>query len=371
MKRSFIIFVMVLLAVSLAAHIRASYNKTFTDPARNNRQIACVIYYPAELTEGENAIPYIIFGHGWLMNHTMYSSLTNVFVDLGWIVIFPRTEESIFPSHIEFARDLSFLCSEVLTEFDNPASVLFGHISGPAIVMGHSMGGGASVLAAGMENDFAALVTFCAAETDVSAIQGASNVNIPSITFSGSSDTITPPAQHQIPIYNNLASDYKCYVSITGAGHLNTYSNALVAPLLNPWFAYILSHQYSFIQAFENVLLENSSALSYQIENNLIVQNYDPCQPSPDFKLVAFPNPSPGFLNLSYELKSPAAFRLEIFNIKGQKVRCLHSANLATGSYNTIWNGYDDQGKALGNGLYFAKIQQDGFFQVRKLLISK
>jgi hypothetical protein len=57
------------------------------------------------------------------------------------------------------------------------------------------------------------------AETTPSAIAAAPTVGIPTLIFSGSSDGVTPPADHHIPIYQGLNSICKGFVSITGGAH--------------------------------------------------------------------------------------------------------------------------------------------------------
>jgi hypothetical protein len=85
--------------------------------------------------------------------------------------------------------------------------------------MGHSMGGGASFLAADNNTSIHALIGLAPAETNPSAIAVAPNVQVPSIVFSGSSDGVTPPAQHHIPMYDGVTSTCKSFVSIIGGAH--------------------------------------------------------------------------------------------------------------------------------------------------------
>ena len=101
----------------------------------------------------------------------------------------------------------------------NPASLFYEHIAEGSAIMGHSMGGGAAFLACENFNDVSAMITFAAAETNPSAIQAAASIQVPALVFSGSNDCVTPPPNHQVPMYNNLASSCKTFISITGGGH--------------------------------------------------------------------------------------------------------------------------------------------------------
>ncbi len=199
---------------------------TFVDPARN-RTIPTELYYPAS-TPGHNVpvaqppgdgFPAITFGHGYLMVWSAYANIWQALVPRGYVVAFPRTEEGLLPSHLELARDLVFLVARLRQENENASSPFFGALAEEAAVMGHSMGGGASVLAAALDTTITALANMAAAETNPSAIQAASNVGQPALVISGSLDGVTPPAEHQIPIYQALASTCKTYVSITGGSH--------------------------------------------------------------------------------------------------------------------------------------------------------
>ncbi len=368
----YIISAFFLVAVTLSGVRVEQYSKIFVDPARNNRQINTVIYYPAEGQQGEENLPYIVFGHGWIMNHSNYQQLTDMLVNSGLIVAFPRTEEGLFPNHYEFALDLSFLQAVLYAENLNPDSPLYLRILAVPILMGHSMGGGAAVLAAAMDNGYASLITFAAAETNVSAIQAAQNVQIPSITFSGSADTITPPAQHQIPIYNNLGSDYKSHITFNGAGHLNLYNNTLIPTILYPFIEYLKTGDIGDLDAFEAVLMDNQDNLSFQIENNLWVSLDQHLAPALPIQITNFPNPFTSKTSFQLAIPKSSHTELNVYNLKGQKVRALHKGQLGMGRHSIDWNGYSDAGKRLPPGVYLYSLSTDiGSVRGKLLLRSR
>ncbi len=195
----------------------------FVDPARN-RTIQTEVYYPATVS-GDNTpfasgqFPLLVFGHGFTMAWDSYEWLWDSLVPRGYIMAFPRTEGGISPSHSAFGLDLKFLNNFILSEGSNASSFFYQHILGTSAIMGHSMGGGSSVLAASGNTNLTTLVNFAAAETNPSAISAASNVVVPSLIFYGTNDGVTPPANNQIPIYNNLASSCKTLVGVVGGGH--------------------------------------------------------------------------------------------------------------------------------------------------------
>lgn len=195
----------------------------FVDPARS-RTIQTEVYYPATST-GDNTpfangqFPVLVFGHGFVMAWDSYQWLWNSIVPRGYIMVFPRTEGSITPSHSAFGEDLKFLNDFLLSEGNNGSSDFYQHILGTSSIMGHSMGGGSSFLAAANNTNLTTLINFAAAETNPSAIAAAANISVPALVFYGVNDGVCPPADHQIPMYNALASACKTRIGIIGGGH--------------------------------------------------------------------------------------------------------------------------------------------------------
>lgn len=231
------------------------------DPARNNRQVTAEVYYPA-MQAGMGApmalgvFPVVVIGHGFLMTAASYEMYWEHLVPLGYVVAAATTEGSISPSHEQFGLDLAFLVSSLQAEGRRAGSVFQNGISDKSAVTGHSMGGGATYIAGRSMPSISTLVTFAAAETNPSAQAAAADCAMPALMFAGTSDCVTPPASAQSPIYQNLASSCKYFVTLSGASHCqfaNTNpicrlgeigcnitmtearQHALVLSLLGPW----------------------------------------------------------------------------------------------------------------------------------------
>ena len=130
-----------------------NYSKTFQDSSRSNRNILTEIYYPVPL-QGEDMLsldgqfPIILFGHGFLINWDTYQNLWDEFVPKGYIMVFPRTESGLNTDHQQFGWDLQFLVTKIQEEGDSNSSPIYNLVNNNTALMGHSMGGGASFLAA-------------------------------------------------------------------------------------------------------------------------------------------------------------------------------------------------------------------------------
>jgi dienelactone hydrolase len=208
---------------------------TFNDPARTGgfgsgggagRQIQTEIYYPATSTGDNVAVasgqfPVITFGHGFAMSWDAYTNIWQHYVARGFILAFPRTEGGLIPgpSHGDFGTDLKQVSDKMLALNSNGSSIFNGKILQKAAIMGHSMGGGASFLAASNNMNIETVIGLAPAETNPSAIAATANVSVSALVFSGSADGVTPPADHHIPIYDGLTGTCKSFVSITGGAH--------------------------------------------------------------------------------------------------------------------------------------------------------
>jgi subtilisin family serine protease len=62
---------------------------------------------------------------------------------------------------------------------------------------------------------------------------------------------------------------------------------------------------------------------------------------------------------------------VDIFNIKGQKVRTLVSDFMASGEHSVIWNGTDDNGQSVTSGIYFYRLHTNNYTETKKMILMK
>lgn len=257
---------------------------TYTDPSRNNRAIACEVYYPATVA-GDNVsvatgeFPVVIVGHGFSMVVSAYQNWWEEFVPKGYIFVLPTTEGGLFSvSHGDFGMDLAFVAGEMQAANGNPSSPFFGKVKARTALMGHSMGGGATVLAAANNTNIDCIVGLAPAETTPSAESAASSVTVPTLILHGSEDEVTPEADHALLIYNGIGSSCKYYARLTQGCHC-FYANynffcatgemnigtltreqqqQLSYNLVNPWFDYFLMDNCPAYDDFLNELNSNT-----------------------------------------------------------------------------------------------------------------
>ncbi len=227
-KNSTLVFFLILLIspVFIFAHSYQIGHRQLNlyGPSRT-KDIGCHFYFPSN-TAGDNVavatgqFPYIVFGHGFSMGYEAYMKFVDSLVPHGCVLCFPTTEGGLSPNHESFGLDLRFLNNEIKSNGQSDAGFfLYQKLTSKSAIMGHSMGGGSSFLAAENNTNLTTLVTFAPAETSVSAIAAASNVTVPALVFIKENDGVTPPADHQIPMYNNMPVGCKGSVTIKGGGH--------------------------------------------------------------------------------------------------------------------------------------------------------
>ncbi len=72
-----------------------------------------------------------------------------------------------------------------------------------------------------------------------------------------------------------------------------------------------------------------------------------------------YPNPFNPTTTINYTIKENSKVSINIYNIKGQKVKQLISGirQLLEGQHSVVWNGKDDNGKPVSSGIYFYKMK--------------
>jgi pimeloyl-ACP methyl ester carboxylesterase len=314
---------------------------TFYDSSRN-RNIETEIYYPAD-NPGENVpiasgnFPVIIFGHGFLMSWESYENFWTELVPNGYVICFPTTEMTLTPSHENFGLDLKFSAIQMQNENNDNSSLFFNSLAPKTGLLGHSMGGGASFLAAENNSIISTLVTFAAAETSPSAISASLNITVPTLIFSGDDDCVAPPNENQTLMYNELASNCKTHISIIDGGHCyfadDNFNCSLGESFCNPtlditreeqqlitfnflklWLDYSLYDDLNSFNDFDD-LLQSSTQINFnQFCNPLTVQDI-----SEQNSIKIYPNPAIDKLNLHIPIEHTDGI-LTIYNLVGQQV---------------------------------------------------
>ena len=362
------IYLVVILIICSSNIFAQTYNighisTDFYDNARN-RNITTEIYYPSD-TNGDNVsislgnFPIIVFGHGFLMSWDSYDNFWNSLVPQGYILCFPTTEMGFAPNHQFFAEDLSFIASKMQMESLDNSSIFYNSVLPKTGILGHSMGGGASFLAAENNPNINTLINFAAAETNPSAISAASNITIPSLIFSGDDDCVAPPINHQNIMFDSLNSNCKTQINIINGGHcyfanenvlcsfgesscnpslsiLRAEQQSVTNDFLKIWLNYSLKSDQSSFTIF-NDSLQSSNRITYsQYCNSMGIEDQNKLD-----EINIYPNPVIEILNIDVPLELIDG-ELVLLNMFGQelqkkiisnKLTEINLSNFESGSY--------------------------------------
>ncbi len=84
-----------------------------------------------------------------------------------------------------------------------------------------------------------------------------------------------------------------------------------------------------------------------------------------------YPNPFNPDTIIRFSLVNESKVTLDVFNIKGQKVRTLVNETKAAGFYSSKWDGRDDNGNQVSSGVYFYRLNADKNSLTKKMILMK
>jgi hypothetical protein len=84
-----------------------------------------------------------------------------------------------------------------------------------------------------------------------------------------------------------------------------------------------------------------------------------------------YPNPFNPATNISFCLADAANVKLEIYNIKGQKILTLLDEHKQPGNHSVLWNGRGSDGKQVSSGIYFYRLTSGNYIKNKKMVFMK
>ena len=87
--------------------------------------------------------------------------------------------------------------------------------------------------------------------------------------------------------------------------------------------------------------------------------------------LKNFPNPFNPVTNIQFELNQNGHVKVEIFNVKGQKVKTILNEDLEQGKHSLLWKGTDVNDRKVASGVYFYKVSCNEKEKIKKMIMIK
>ncbi len=83
------------------------------------------------------------------------------------------------------------------------------------------------------------------------------------------------------------------------------------------------------------------------------------------------PNPFNPSTVIRYELNAAAAVELQVYDLAGRLVRTLSEGQETAGAHECLWQGRDDQGRAVAAGVYVYRLRAGDEVETRRMVLAK
>lgn len=91
-----------------------------------------------------------------------------------------------------------------------------------------------------------------------------------------------------------------------------------------------------------------------------------------DFHLFQnYPNPFNPETTIRYQVPAIGNVELTIYDQLSRQIRKLVNETQPAASYEIVWNGLDDNGKAVASGIYFYQLKTNGLIKSRKMVLIR
>jgi hypothetical protein len=89
----------------------------------------------------------------------------------------------------------------------------------------------------------------------------------------------------------------------------------------------------------------------------------------PAIKMTIGPNPFSAVATIEFTLSSNAAVSMNVYSVKGERVRHIETTNYRQGGGRILWDGRDDAGRALPSGTYLVRVSANNSTAIQRVTI--
>ncbi len=84
-----------------------------------------------------------------------------------------------------------------------------------------------------------------------------------------------------------------------------------------------------------------------------------------------YPNPFNPETRINFYLEKKGEVIIDVYDVKGRKVKSLVKADFARGSHSVVWKGKDEDGNDVASGMYLYRMKNGSFSKSRKMILLK
>ncbi len=130
---------------------------------------------------------------------------------------------------------------------------------------------------------------------------------------------------------------------------------------VNQYAIAVPAGQSNFIQHFE--IYATYAAATVNIGNETTARTYR--------LLDNYPNPFNASTNIRFGIDRKMWVKVDIYSLKGEKIRTLVNDLKSPGTYLVNWNGTDARNQTVPSGVYLCRVTSDDFSKTHKMLLLK
>ena len=84
-----------------------------------------------------------------------------------------------------------------------------------------------------------------------------------------------------------------------------------------------------------------------------------------------YPNPFNPSTTIEFSIPQTGQVNMNIYNIRGQRVKSLQNSVLERGYHRVVWDGKDESNRSVASGVYFIKLESGRKTSIRKAMLLK
>jgi len=126
---------------------------------------------------------------------------------------------------------------------------------------------------------------------------------------------------------------------------------------------------YWSVQAVDNSFV--GSAFAPEQTHYIGVGNDDATAAAQVPEIRIHPNPCRANADIQLTVKQEDKLCLSVYNLKGERVKRMFAGHLSKGTHSLRWNGQDESGRVLGNGVYLISLQAGAHTRTQKIVLIK
>ena len=107
------------------------------------------------------------------------------------------------------------------------------------------------------------------------------------------------------------------------------------------------------------------------VQTKIISDFEEPVLPIETRLLGNIPNPFNPETVILFSLAEESIVSIDIYNIRGQKVRNLINEHRESGFHQVVWNGTDETGRSMGSGIYFYQMTTQEHTETKRMVLLK